>query len=73
MPTWVLDIDTVAEPTREGFDSDVADTVTADGLGAAAGAVYKPVEVIWPHKLPEHPLPDRLHSTTPLPGPLAVN
>jgi hypothetical protein len=66
MVTW-------AEPYSAGLASDVADTVTIARLGAVAGAVYNPVEVMLPHSIPEHPAPVALHITTPLPGPLAAN
>jgi len=52
---------------------DVATTNTIGGLGALAGAEYKPSEVISPHEMPLQPLPVMLHSTTSSAEPVAVN
>ena len=64
---------TVAEPDIAPFMSEVAVTVTMFGLGAVAGAVYRPVEVMEPQLMPAQPEPDTLHTTMPLCGPLAEN
>lgn len=42
---------------------EVAVTVTVFGLGAEAGAVYKPAAVIDPHAPPVQPRPETLHVT----------
>src|SRR5260370_41884729 len=42
---------------------DFALTVTTDGLGTLAGAVYKPVAVIFPQLEPAHPVPETLQDT----------
>lgn len=55
---------TVAEPLIEASESEVAVTVTTLGLGVAAGAVYKPVEVIDPQLIPAQPAPETPQTTT---------
>ena len=42
---------------------DFAVTVTTDGLGTLAGAVYKPVAVIFPQLEPAQPVPETLQDT----------
>jgi len=56
---------TVVEPEIAWFDSDVALTLTIFGVGALDGAVYRPVDVMEPQAMPEHPLPDMLQTTMP--------
>jgi hypothetical protein len=55
---------TVAVPTTAESASEVALTVTVLGLGTVAGAVYRPVPVIWPQTMPLHPAPVTLQITT---------
>ena len=55
---------TLAMPTWVGSNSERALTVTVAGLGAVAGAVYKPPELICPHVMPLHPAPVTLQTTT---------
>ena len=43
--------------------------LTVGGLGADAGAVYQPVEVIVPQAAPEHPVPEIDHVTAVLVDP----
>lgn len=54
---------TVAAADLVGSASEVAVTVTTAGLGTLPGAVYRPVDEIAPHALPEQPLPPRLQRT----------
>lgn len=63
---------TVAEADTDGFARRVAVTATIGGLGAVAGAVYSPVELIEPHAIPAQPLPETLQLTTPLVPPFIV-
>ena len=55
------------------MEREVAVTIAVAGLGTIAGAVYSPLEVMEPHVIPEHPLPETFQTTMPLPGPLAEN
>jgi hypothetical protein len=64
---------TADEAEIPGFKREVAVTATVAGLGAIAGAVYSPLDVMEPQLIPEHPLPETLQITTPLSGPLALN
>ena len=66
---------TVADADTDGLASRVAVTATMGGVGAEAGAVYNPVELIEPHAIPAQPLPETLQFTTPLllPFTVAVN
>jgi hypothetical protein len=64
---------TTVEPEIAPLKSDVAVTNTVFGAGAAAGAVYRPVELIDPQVMPEQPPPETLHTTTPLCEPVALN
>lgn len=63
----------VVEPDRAGFRRDVAVTVIVAGVGACAGAVYSPEEVMVPQEMPIQPFPDRLQTTMLLWGPEAEN
>jgi hypothetical protein len=51
---------------------DVAVTVTCAGLGAAAGAVNRPLDEIVPQVAPEQPAPLRLQFTAVLLVPVTV-
>jgi hypothetical protein len=51
---------------------EVAVTVTFDGEGAFAGAVYSPSSLIVPHVIPLHPVPVTLQMTTPSVVPLIL-
>ena len=62
----------VAVPDWLGAATEVALTVTAEGLGAVAGAVYKPVLLIMPQVAPLHPEPETLHTTAVLEAPVTV-
>jgi hypothetical protein len=57
---------TVADADLVGSDNKVAVTATIGGLGALAGAVYRPLALIAPQEEPLHPLPDTLQITTAL-------
>ena len=65
--------DTDADLVLLAFE--VAVTVTAAGLGTAAGAVKRPLEEIEPQAAPEQPVPLRLHVTavSVVPVTVAVN
>jgi hypothetical protein len=64
---------TVAVAVLVGSATDVAVTVTVgDEAGTVDGAVYRPDELIVPHALPEHPVPDRLHVTEVLLAPVTA-
>lgn len=63
---------TVAVADFGGFESRVAVTVAVGGFGATAGAVYKPLALMLPQVIPLQPLPETLHSTTPLVLPVTV-
>ena len=74
IPTvWVICIDAV--PDLVGSATDVAVTVTKGGLGAAEGAVYRPLVEIVPQSVAVQPVPLRRHVTAVLVDPvtLAVN
>ena len=64
---------TAAVPVCVRSANDVAMTCTRGGLGTVGGAVYRPSAVIIPQDVPAHPLPERLHNTTPFPEPVAEN
>lgn len=63
---------TVAVAEEVASATDVTFTVTCGGLGTLEGAVYSPVEVIFPHALPLHPLPLTLQVTLVLAVPVTV-
>ncbi|MBV8282518.1 MAG: hypothetical protein JO347_10720 [Candidatus Eremiobacteraeota bacterium] len=48
-------------------------TVTVDGLGAIAGAVYRPSAVISPQLMPLHPAPIKPQITTSFAAPVVLN
>jgi hypothetical protein len=52
-----------AEADFVGEATEVAVTVTWEGLGTTAGAVYRPAEVTVPHAAAAHPDPDTVHFT----------
>jgi len=54
---------TIALPASATVNTGVAVTVTVLGLGTAAGAVYKPEELIVPQLIPTHPAPVRFQIT----------
>ncbi len=66
---WIV---TVAVPDTTTSASEIALTVTVLGVGAVAGAVYKPWAVIWPQVMPLHPAPVTLQITTLLLVPVTV-
>ena len=53
----------VATADADGSATAVALMLTWGGIGAVAGALYRPVEVIDPHELPEQPVPEISHVT----------
>ena len=64
---------TVALPVCVTSARDIARTVTTAGLGAVAGAVYRPSAVISPQEMPAQPAPDTLQITTLSEEPVALN
>lgn len=63
---------TVADPDLVGLESSVAVTATIGGLGAVAGAVYNPLELMLPQADPLQPLPDMLQMKTGLELPVSA-
>jgi hypothetical protein len=63
---------TVAEADLLASASKVAVTVTIGGLGAKAGAVYRPLPVTVPQVMPLQPAPETLHNTRVLEVPVTV-
>lgn len=63
---------TEALPDLVGSATDVAVTVTKGGLGAADGAVYRPLVEMVPQSVPVQPVPLRLHVTAVLLDPVTV-
>lgn len=66
-PTVITELAVTVTSARE-----VAVTVTFDGEGATAGAVYSPSSLIMPHVIPLHPAPLTLQMTTLSVVPLTV-
>jgi hypothetical protein len=52
--------------------TEVAVTVTCAGLGTAVGAVYRPLDEMVPHAVPEQPAPARLQVMAELVDPVTV-